>query len=117
MAYSWATVHAKADNRVPFANKPWIVWSKLSWIHRMASVADRHPESANSEHHTVYNFVFYSILQYVSTRTTNLHTALHILHILFLLLYRDVRGNYCGHDNDCQGNMKCRGKTQAARCR
>ena len=47
-------------------------------------------------------------------KTTNLHTAVHIF---FFSFYSGVKGDYCGQNNDCQGNMKCHGVTKDAKCR
>ena len=44
---------AKADNRVHFADKRRIVWSKWSWIHRMPSVVDL-TASVNGEYSVLF---------------------------------------------------------------
>ena len=38
--------------------------------------------------------------------------------LFFYFFYRGVRGDYCGQNSDCQGDMKCHGAdTQYAKCR
>ena len=99
---------AKTDNRVRPAVSPTTVLSKLIWIHRMPFVAIT---SVNGEYSVQF---LLSSIHYDSTCKTNLHTAAHIFLFSF---YSGVKGDYCGQNNDCQGNMKCHGVTKYAECR
>ena len=105
-------INAKVDNQVHGAHKPLIALSKMIWIYRMLSVAEHNMEiweSVNGEYSVHLFNNPHNLLAFVK----------QILAMLFCnsLSYRGGKGDFCGNNSDCQGDMKCHGVSQLARCR
>ena len=105
-------IYTKVNNPVHPMDANLTVSSKLIWIHRMPFIADPHntTESVNGDYSVQF---LLSSIQCGSTCKTNLHTAVHIFLLSF---YSGAKGDFCGQNNDCQGNMKYHGVTQDAKC-
>ena len=89
-------------------------YQRLCCPKRFGSTACNLSQGKVSRVSTVYNFYYnpYNMVALVK----QIFTQQYIFSFLFYF-YSGVKGDYCGQNSDCQGNMKCHGNTQSARCR
>ena len=68
-------------------------------------------ENVNGKYSTLLLLLLLLIIVFAITGQTKFLTQ----YAYFLCsLYRGARGDYCGHNSDCQGDMKCHGVTDSA---